>query len=80
MLACARLTRVCYMVAADMANVWAFFRHPSGASGIAPGTPPLGSPRESLLAGPGLPLPRRRSSPLPQALSVSTGASKGKLT
>ncbi|KAK9821443.1 hypothetical protein WJX81_007458 [Elliptochloris bilobata] len=63
-----------------MANVWAYFRHPSGGANIAPGTPPLGSPRESLLAGPGLPLPRRRSSPLPVALNASSGSSKGKLT
>ena len=63
-----------------MANVWAYFRHPGGLLGLAPGTPPLGSPRESVLAGPGLPLPRKRSSPLHFGPSAPNGDGKGKLT
>jgi len=65
---------------ADMANVWAYFRHPSGPAALGPGTPLLDSPHESGAAGPGLSLPRRRSSPLPTAVYTNGSGSKGKQT
>ena len=66
---------------ADMANVWAYFRHPSGpAAALGPDTSLLDSLHESVASGPGLPLPRRRSSPLPTAVYTNGSGSKGKQT